>query len=199
MKTLKEQYEDTVLKRKNLSEQKKILEENAAVKRYFALQAQEDELANQQRKLYKAVKEEEYSSCRHIWVTTLQDYDMFESRIYNYCGCMKCGLDSRVFYLMEHYQDFNRLTPEQQIMYQFMRNGQAYERGINTHVSCDLDLARAIYSKLKEAHPDIDDKTATKYFRVAFDDIRNIEVSDERKTSRAKRLSLGTRFNNWPK
>ena len=38
---------------------------------------------------------------------------------------------------------------------------------------------------------------AIKYFKVALDDIRNIKVSDERKTGRAKRLSLNHKFRRW--
>ncbi len=36
-----------------------------------------------------------------------------------------------------------------------------------------------------------------KYFNVAINDIRNKEVSDERKASRAKRLLLSPKFNKW--
>ena len=54
----------------------------------------------------------------------------------------------------------------------------------------DLECIRADFS-------DIDDKTVIKYFEIALDDIRNIEVSDERKKSRAKRLGLSKDFNRW--
>ena len=68
---------------------------------------------------------------------------------------------------------------------------------METKLVCNLDLAKAIYSKIKEAHPDIDDETARKYFEISLDDIRNIKVNDERKKSRAKRLSLNPDFNKW--
>ena len=70
-------------------------------------------------------------------------------------------------------------------------------KGVETEVACDLDLAQAIFSKIKEVHPDIDDTTAIKYFEIALDDIRNIKVSDERKVGRAKRLSLKPEFKRW--
>lgn len=54
----------------------------------------------------------------------------------------------------------------------------------------DLECIRTDFS-------DIDDKTVIKYFEIALDDIRNIEVSDERKKSRAKRLGLSKDFNRW--
>ena len=82
-------------------------------------------------------------------------------------------------------------------MYDFMYGG-VYRSGIDTKMFCDLDLAKAIYSKIREAHPNIDDETARKYFEIALDNIKNIKVSDERKTSRAKRLSLSLKFYKWP-
>lgn len=64
------------------------------------------------------------------------------------------------------------------------------EKGINTELTCDLDLATSIYSKIKEAKPDIDDEVAAKYFKVTLEDIRNKERSDERKEDRTKKISL---------
>ena len=81
-------------------------------------------------------------------------------------------------------------------MYDFMYGG-VYRSGIDTKMFCDLDLAKAIYSKIREAHPNIDDETARKYFEIALDNIRNIKVTEERKANRAKRLLLIPGFNRW--
>lgn len=97
MENLKTKYDQIVLKREELIEQINVLAENESVKKYFELRSQNDELANQQKELYKQIKVEEYSSCNHIWVNTLHNYDSWEGRSYNYCGCIKCGLDKRVF------------------------------------------------------------------------------------------------------
>lgn len=70
-------------------------------------------------------------------------------------------------------------------------------RGKETKIACNLDLAQAIYSKIKEMHPDIVDDMAVKYFEIALDNIRNIKASEERKTNRAKRLSLDPEFKSW--
>lgn len=196
MSTLKEQYDKIVLERKELITQINELEDDAKIKTYFRLCSQNNQLAEQQKELYKQVKVEEYSSCNHIWVTTLHDYDSFEGRSYNYCGCVKCGLDQRVFHSMENCHKLDYLTLDQQIMYNFMHGGY-YKSGIDTKVLCDLDLAKAIYAKIKEAHPDIDDEMARKYFEIALDNIRNIKVTDKRKNNRAKRLSLNPKFNKW--
>lgn len=85
-------------------------------------------------------------------------------------------------------------------MYDFLKSQPVFidsMKGINTKIPCDLNLAKAIYSKIKKAHPNIDDKTATKYFEIALDNIRNIPVNEERKINRARRLSLFSNFNRW--
>lgn len=62
---------------------------------------------------------------------------------------------------------------------------------------CDFNLATAIYLKIKENYPNIDDLTLKSYFEHALSDIQNTPVSDERKISRARRLALNSDFNNW--
>lgn len=199
MENLKTKYDQIVSERKGLIEQINVLAEDETVKKYLQLRSQNDKLANQQKDLYEQIKVEEYSSCNHIWVNTLHDYDRWEGRSYNYCGCIKCGLDRRVFHLMEGYHSsLDWLTLDQRIMYDFMAGRHTtYGTGINTHILCDLDLAKAIYSKIKEVHPDMDDETAIKYFRAALHNIRGTKVNEERKVSRAKRLSLNPQFNKW--
>ena len=196
MENLKDKYNQIISERKKIIDKINVLAENETVKEYFSMRQRNDELAREQKNLYKQIKVGEYSSCNHIWVNTLHDYDSWEGRSYNYHGCVKCGLDKRVFHLMESYHSPDWLTLDQRIMYDFMRN-HSYGSGIDTNLLCDLDLARAVYSKIKEVHPDIDDETAVKYLKVALHNIRDTKVSDERKESRAKRLSLKPRFNKW--
>lgn len=194
MANLKEQYNQIILNRKGIIVRINELEENEAVKEYLDLCKQSDQLLREQKQLYTQVKVEEYSSCNHIWVNTLHEYDSWEGRSYNYCGCIKCGLDRRVLHLMENYHDQDWLTKEQRIMYNFLTNNQS-DFGIKTNLLCDLDLAKAIYSKIKEAHPNIDDETIVKYLKVALHNIRDTKVSDERKVNRAIRLALKPSFN----
>ncbi len=196
MDNLKKQYDQIVSERKDIIEQIKVLAENETVKKYFSLRELNDKLSKQQNDLYTQIKFGEYLSCNHIWVTTLHEYDSWEGRSYNYRGCVKCGLDRRVFHLMKSYHNPEWLTFDQRIMYDFMMN-HSLNRGIDSNLLCDLDLAKAIYAKIKEVHPDIDDMTAIKYLKAALYNIRNIKVNDKRKLSRAKRLSLKTNFNNW--
>ena len=62
---------------------------------------------------------------------------------------------------------------------------------------CNIDLATSIYSRIMEAHPNIDDKLAIKYFKSALHNIRKKTVSEERQVARANRLSLYPTFKNW--
>lgn len=196
MENLKTQYKQIETERKEILEQISILVEDEKVKKYFELLNRNDKLVNQQKDLYRQIKVKEYSLCNHIWVKTLDDYDRYEGRSYTYCGCAKCGLDKRVFHLMESYASPEWLSLDQRVMYDFMRNHSLNE-GINTHLLCDLDLAKAIYSKIKENHPNIDDETAVTYLSAALYNIRVKKVSDERKVNRAKRLLLSPKFNKW--
>lgn len=193
MESLKKQYGRIFFEKNALTEQIRNLEENETVKKYFELCRQKEKLSIQQANLYRQLKAEKYASCNHIWVNTLHEYDSSEGRAYNYYGCIKCGLDERVF----HQEELNGLdffTSDQRIMYDFMQEHD-YKRGIWTNIFCDLDLAQVIYSKVKEAHPDIDDDTARKYFEIDLDNIGKILVNEEEKTSRAKKLSLSSKFN----
>lgn len=72
-----------------------------------------------------------------------------------------------------------------------------YSIGTDTEILCDFDLAKALFARIKAVHPDIDDKTAVRYFQIALANIRNIPVSDVRKQNRAKRLLLSSKFNKW--
>lgn len=196
MNTLKEEYEKITIERKIVLDEIKELSENEIVKKYFDLCKKNNNLATEQMELYTDIKTDEFLNCNHIWVNTLKDYDSYEGRTETYCGCIKCGLDERVLYLMEYNPDYHALTQEQQIMNDIMQNNY-YNRGIHTNIFCNLDLAKAIYKRILETHPNISDSLARKYFEIALDNIRNIKVSDERKENRAKRLSLNKDFNKW--
>lgn len=190
MSDLKRKYEELKNQREKTIEELNHLREDDRVKRYIELQSKNETLYNEQIALYQELKKEEYSSCNHILVYSEIDYDRYEGRSYKRCGCIKCGLDGSVSSQSREYLPFS-----QKIMYDYLRKNHL--RGKETNIACDLDLAQAIYSKVKEVHPDIDDDTAIGYFEIALNNIRNTKVSEERKTNRAKRLSLGSKFKNW--
>ena len=188
MNVIKKEYEKIILERKDILDRIRALAEDEKVKEYFSLCKQSEELASQQIDLYKKIKIEDYSLCNHVWVTTGMEYDRWEERREVYCGCIKCGLDQSVFIKLDN-AGYKNLSYKDQVMCDFLK-GRCNLNGINTELCCDLDLANAIYLKIKEKHPNIDDETAVKYLNVALNDMRYIEVSDKRKEKRAKRLSL---------
>lgn len=189
MSNRKKEYDELIKQKKIIIDEIKTLEENEFVMRYLELKKQNEDLWSQQQNLYTAVLKEKFMSCKHILVCSRIDYDdeghRFKSR-----GCIKCGLDNSVL-------DENYMGGIEAIMYSYLRENVFSLSGPEPEIECDLDLAQAIYSKIKEAHPNIDDKMATKYFEIALDNIRNIEVSNDRKISRAKRLSLNPDFKRW--
>ena len=190
MSNLKKEYDEVTEQRKRIIEEIKPLEENDVVKKYFELKKQNEILYEKQLTLYKEMKNEEYECCEHVLVYSEIDYDRYEGRTYRSRGCIKCGLDNSVSKQRREWLSFY-----QKIMYDYL--SKKYLSGMETKIACDLDLAQAIYSKIKETHPNIADEMAIKYFEIALDNIRNIKVSEERKTNRAKRLSLNPRFNSW--
>lgn len=196
MEDLKKEYDEIKEQSEKIIEEMKSLEENDVVKKYFELKKQSEKLYEKQHKLYKKMKKKEYNRCRHILVYSKIERDSYEDRTYRSRGCIKCGLDDSVLEQNREWLPFSK-----KVMYDYLTElMEEYFRdfkGRETKIACDLDLAQEIYSKIKESHPDIDDDMAIKYFKVALNDIRNIEVSEKRKTNRAKRLSLDHEFNRW--
>ncbi|GEM_PF-4275260 len=62
---------------------------------------------------------------------------------------------------------------------------------------CDLELAHAIYTRLKEKYPGRPDEAIARYFTAALYMIQKYPVSEKRKAGRAKRLGLNEDFNKW--
>ena len=158
MASLKKQYKQIEKEREDILKEINELKKNEVIKRFYELQNKNIKLANEQIILYKKLKVKEYDSCNHIWVNTLHDYFSYEGRSDDYYGCIKCGLDQRVFEIVSRLGSIDYLTLEQQIMYDYMYGHYVTYKGINTHLECDLDLARNFYTKLKEENKDIDDE-----------------------------------------
>ena len=62
---------------------------------------------------------------------------------------------------------------------------------------CNLELAHAIYTRLKEEYPGRPDEAIAHYFTAALYMIQKYPVSEKRKAGRAKRLGLSEDFNKW--
>lgn len=165
------------------------LEDNPYVKKYLELQEQRKKLDLLRRNTYKLIKYNKYKNCNHLWIVTRDSYDEYDY------ACFKCGLTKKVNRLVGRGKE-DILTYDEKIMRKILETHN-YKAGININAVCNLELASAIYRKIMEYNPDIDDKTAVKYLEIALDNIRNIEVSEERKMGRAKRLGLSKNFNRW--
>ncbi len=161
MEELKSEYKKILSKRKKVAEQIASLRKNDSVKKYLRLCKRDVELSKEEIDLYKKIKFDEYYFCDHMWVYVLHEYDSVEGRSYNYCGCVKCGLDERVFHLTENN---SKLTLDQEIMLEYLKK-HIYERGIYIDIESEFDLARQVYLEVKESHPNISDDELEEYFR----------------------------------
>lgn len=188
------EYQDIVEERKDIIMELKQLEKDENVQKYIKLKEENEKLLEQQIVLDTNIRANVYKDCEHVFVTSRVVYnDYLNSRGLYRCGCIKCGLDQRVL-------DCDRawLSYGDRIMYDCLTsNPNMLHRGIKAPIACDLELARAIYCKIKDAHPDIDDKTLIKYFDIALTNIRSKEPNHEQETNRAKRLQLHPSFRNW--
>ena len=194
METLKEKYNKIMEQRRAIITEMKTLEKNEILKRYFDLKEKNEILSNDQFSLFRNIKMEEYATCNHILVYSKIDYDRYEGRSYESCGCIKCGLDNSVLN-----ESRDCLSGTQKIMYDYLKKNYLSSNfgGIQTEILCDIDLAQAIYTKIKNVYPDISDEKAINFFKYALKNIRDVKVSDERKVNRAKRLELDSDFKKW--
>ena len=196
LEEIKAEYERLNKEKSNVAKEMSKLKENEIVKQYLELQDKMISLDLKQKELSGTIKKkQEYETCDHIWVVTSRSYDSYEGRKYLYHGCVKCGLDQRVLEIAEE-SGTKFFSDDDKLIYDVFKS-QNYKKGKSTDIICDLELATAIYNKILEYYPNIDDDTAIKYLGIALDNIRNIEVSEERKMGRAKRLGLSKNFNRW--
>jgi hypothetical protein len=189
MSSFNEEYNNIVYNRERLAEKKERLENEESIRRYRLLNKIDRRLLNEQHSMYERIQTNLYDKCNHILVYTRINEDR-RGRIYKKCGCIKCGLD-------ENKLGINRLSFEDKVMQDYLKKHKSYINGLDLHIECDLSLGMAVYSKILEKHPNIDDSTAVRYFMYAINHIKFVEVSEERKQSRAKRLLLEPDFDNW--
>ena len=165
------------------------LEEVPIVKKYLDLQKKKTELEIRRKNLHSLMKYGEYENCNHLWGISMDEYEEYD------CFCVKCGLNYKSLRLTNRGKE-DSLSFDERVMASVLKD-KSFVNDADINIVCDRELAMALYKKIREYHPDIDDKTVIKYFEIALDNIRNIEVSEERKASRAKRLGLSKNFNRW--
>ena len=162
MSKFQKKLDDLEEQRKKISKEIiELVETSEDVKKYLDLIEERNGLYHEQISLYKDDLIKNYNSCKHILVYT-RIRERCWKPTYKDCGCIKCGLDSRIL-------SCNRETLflDEKIMYDYLKEHPF--KGIETEISCDLFLAMAIYAKIKGAHPDIDEETAIKYFEISLE------------------------------
>ncbi len=203
MTELEKKYFELLKEREKILDEINEMHKIIIIQKYNKLKRRNANLEEKQNELYEQLQMEKYENCDHIFVRHNINHDSYEGRVYPSCGCIKCGLDTSILSkVIEQGYDINDLSTDQQIMYNYLK--ELYDNNIFLNIAepdittpCNLELATAIYKKIKEAHPDIDDDTTTVYFEIALDNMRYKPVTEERQISRAKRLGLSKNFKNW--
>ena len=140
----------------------------------------------------------EYDNCKHLFIPTYRVTiaSDCENKRYEYCGCIKCGLNLR-----NAYEDRRYLSGEDELQHDYLTQTQNLIKfqSITSDFGIlrDVKLTHVIYKKINKHHPDIDDEKALSYLTTALEDIENIKVNEDRKKSRIHRLGLSYSFNNW--
>ena len=186
----REEYNNICKEIEDVSKEIKELKENKCVAKYIDLSIKNNNLIARQYDLYKKLRNDEFKNCRHALIVTELGDNIFDCFHF---GCIKCGLYEDVLN-----KNFSMLTSDERIMYDFFNEWNIKKiKGRIIDEKCNIELARAIYMKIKEKYPKISDEKASKYLRAALFNMRYKDTSEDRKKSRIKRLSLNYNFNNW--
>lgn len=199
METLEIKYNKLLEQIKNINEKIDRLEKDPKVIKYLNLKKSHSDLIRKYKSLFTELRQKEFSSCRHIWIPVYSEYDPHEGRRSIYYGCIKCGLNENIARNYRIFFNHKIERPlEEKVIYDYL---YAYPdtRFIGTHLNIrgDFNLIRNVYLKIKENHPNIDDKSLITYIRHALKCINDIKISEERQINRAHRLSLSKNFKNW--
>ena len=171
--TLATQKDDNIKKMQKLLTKKNVTE-------YFNLMNANKKITEEQRVLYKKIKNIEYQNCQHLWVN-VPNWDFYnEQGEPNICKvickvCLKCGLNENV--LLESKNGTYFYNYENEVMYQFMQ-GWHYEYGLVVNEPADFNVAKEVYARIKANHLDIEDEQVKKYMEIALHNM-NLKMQDE--------------------
>ena len=185
MEEIKKRYDELVKERSKVIDRLNVLEKHKIIKEYNELRALNTTLIKKLKECLPLLEVDNYNECDHLLVNTYNVDD------YHYYGCIKCGLHDDVLATF----DTNNI-----VMFSYLadeKNITSFRSAKKINESCDLDLAHAIYKKIVNAHPNIDDDTLIEYFENSLNHIRNKNVDDEKNKNRAKRLHLKNSFYKW--
>ena len=145
--TLNIQKLDNIKKMQKLLTKKNVTE-------YFNLMNANKKITQEQRVLYKKIKNIEYQNCHHLWVN-VPNWDFSNEQgepiiCKVICKvCLKCGLNENV--LLESKNGTYFYNYEDEVMYQFMQ-GRHYEYGLVVNEPADFNVAKEVYARIKEQY-----------------------------------------------
>ena len=189
MKDTKQQYAEVAKERTKVNNKIYALKKDENVQKYIELIHRSDILFSKQYYLSQKMQLEKYKDCDHLFIYT--EVIGTGNNQHRNCGCVKCGLNTNVLNKEQHNLSFT-----EQLMREYLLNNQLDNYNMSD-VLCDFSLAKSIYFKIKENHPEITNEKAIKYLEIALDNIRNIDANVRREKSRAKRLGLKCNFHKW--
>lgn len=167
--TLNIQKLDNIKKMQKLLTKKNVTE-------YFNLMNANKKITQEQRVLYKKIKNIEYQNCHHLWVNVPNwDFSNEQGEPIICKVCLKCGLNENV--LLESKNGTYFYNYEDEVMYQFMQ-GRHYEYGLVVNEPADFNVAKEVYARIKANHLDIEDEQVKKYMEIALHNM-NLRMQDE--------------------
>ena len=178
MLTAKSLYEESWRNRVELSNKLMELEYEPKVQEYIRTLNAYNKAKEEEKKWYKEMEFMEYDSCNHILIPTREEGYVSHniSRSFQYCGCIKCGLDEGKHSFIEGKKDVTCESDE--IQYEYLSKHNFRIKGQEIDINCGLALAREIYNNIKEENPDITDEEIIKLFNEKF-----VELKDKLRNS----------------
>lgn len=172
MANIQNQYNYTLKERKKIKEELNQLKNEKFVKRYLLLQEKDRLLKQKENVLSNELLYHRFCSCKHILVYTEYEHDYFYKNTNRTFACVKCGLNSAV---LKSHKDF--LTDENQVMYKYLVEHPFLETSIELKTSCNFNLAKKVFEKVREKYPNIKNEMLKKYFYVALKyNLDNIKI-----------------------
>lgn len=177
----------------SLSADLQVLLKEEVVQDYVTKMEQFTKLKQKYQQNELEIVQEEMRTCSHIWVTSevYREWDGHRTDKCAYHTCIKCGLEEKA-----RYCDTRFATSLEFIMRSILRE-HYYLPGKKTDILCEANLAKGVYAKIKEAHPDISDEQAIVYLKHALSSIRTHEKTEVVRHKRIKRLGLNPNFHQW--
>lgn len=177
-------YKRILSELKKIDNEISILEKNDMVKRYLKLKDKEEQLDKKRESAYEEYVLNTYSNCKHVIMMSHYECDYMEGRSYRYYGCIKCGLDSKIYSDNLHY-DLDLDIGNACLMDKFFKSQNCY--GGNNYMlrfekidlNCDISLARDKYNELKDAKIKVDELDTSKLCELL-----EYKISEKEKTKK---------------